>query len=433
MRHAAAGWRAGRRYSGVSVTTESRPEETSIRVLLRDPSYLSFWFVGGFTGVVRWFQLLALGVYTFETTNSPLLVSVIPLLWMLPLALCGPVVGAIADRLNRKMLLAGSIAAITVVTAGMAALAWAGELAFVHVAIASFLSGIFWATDMPVRRRLLGDLSGGALSAAMGLDAATSNATRMLGPLLGGVTLQFVGVFGVFLFSAIVYGVCFVLVVVARVPERALPTGAFTLVSDLIKGIRYVAGEAQLRRILAITIAFNVWGFPFTSMIPVLGRDHLGLDPFMVGVLSSLEGFGAFAGALLVATVARPANYFQVYLWGTVTYISMIFYISILTYVAGGPVHSFVIVSIALAVTGVAGACFSAMQSTLTYLGASPEYRSRVLGVLTLCIGSGPIGFFNVGWMADIWGAPTALFIMSLEGLLALTLLWLYTPTEKPE
>ena len=153
MRHGSAEWRAARRYGRLSLTSETRPEETSIRVLLRDPNYLSFWFVGGFTGVVRWFQLLALGVYTFETTNSPLLVSIIPLLWMLPLALCGPVVGAIADRLNRKMLLAGSIAAITVVSSGMAMLAWAGELAFIHVAIASFLSGIFWAICRAVRCR----------------------------------------------------------------------------------------------------------------------------------------------------------------------------------------------------------------------------------------------------------------------------------------
>ncbi|MBT3332135.1 MAG: hypothetical protein HN394_11560, partial [Rhodospirillaceae bacterium] len=55
--------------------------ESDTRVLLRDPNFLSFWLVGGFTGVIRWFQLLALGVYTFETTNSPLLVSIVPLLW----------------------------------------------------------------------------------------------------------------------------------------------------------------------------------------------------------------------------------------------------------------------------------------------------------------------------------------------------------------
>ena len=404
--------------------------ESDTRVLLRDPNFLSFWLVGGFTGVIRWFQLLALGVYTFETTNSPLLVSIVPLLWMLPLALCGPFVGAIADKLNRKILLAGSLAMITLVSGAMAGLAWAGELEFQHIAIASILSGIFWATDMPVRRRLLGDLSGGAVSTAMSLDAATGNATRMLGPLLGGLTLQSVGLFGVYFFSAATFAVCFVMVVMVRVSGRVSPLGSFTLLSDLRAGIRYVRGDRKLRRILAITVAFNVFGFPFTSMIPVLGRENLGLDAFMVGVLSSLEGLGAFAGALFVAWLARPTNYFQLYLWGTVSYISLIFYLSILSYVAGGPYHSLFVVSIVLMMTGIAGACFAAMQSTLTYLGASPEYRSRVLGVLTLCIGSGPIGFLNVGWMADLWGAPTALFVMSLEGLFVLLLLWLYARDE---
>ena len=381
--------------------------------------------------MIRWFQLLALGVYTFETTNSPLLVSIVPLLWMLPLSLCGPLVGAIADRTNRQILLAGSLAVITLVSGTMAGLAWVGELEFYHIVVASFLSGIFWATDMPVRRRLLGDLSGGALSMAMSLDAATGNATRMLGPLLGGITLQFMGVFGVFFFSGVVYAICLVMVILTRVPGRISPVGSFTLISDLLAGVRYVAGDRKLRRILVITIAFNVFGFPFTSMIPVLGRDHLGLDPFMVGVLSSLEGFGAFAGALLVAWVARPTNYFLIYLWGTVTYIFLVFYLSILSYIVGGPYHSLIAASITLTLIGIGGACFAAMQSTLTYLGASPEYRSRVLGVLTLCIGSGPIGFFNVGWMANIWGAPTALFVMSLEGLFVLLLYWLYSTDEK--
>ena len=55
--------------------------------------------------------------------------------------------------------------------------------------------------------------------------------------------------------------------------------------------------------------------------------------------------------------------------------------------------------------SGLAGACFSAMQGTLSYLNALPEYRSRVLGVLTLCIGTGPIGFLHVGWLAETFGA----------------------------
>ena len=168
-------------------------------------------------------------------------------------------------------------------------------------------------------------------------------------------------------------------------------------------------------------------------MIPVIGRERLGLEPFMVGLLSSLEGFGAFIGAMLVAVLAKPSHFFQTYLWGTVLYLAMILYLGVLSFVAGGPYHSIIAASLALMVIGIAGACFAAMQGTLTYLGAPPEYRSRALGVLTLCIGTGPIGFFNVGWMAEAYGVPTALLIISGEGLAVLLLLWVFGGEAKPE
>jgi len=66
------------------------------------------------------------------------------------------------------------------------------------------------------------------------------------------------------------------------------------------------------------------------------------------------------------------------------------------------------------------------MQGTLTYLASPAQYRSRVLGVLTLCIGTGPIGFFNVGWMAENFGVANALIIISAEGLFALLALWVW-------
>ena len=65
-------------------------EDRPVRTLLSDQNFLCIWLVGGVTGVIRWFQLLAFGVYSFEITGSPLLVSAIPILWMLPLILFGP-------------------------------------------------------------------------------------------------------------------------------------------------------------------------------------------------------------------------------------------------------------------------------------------------------------------------------------------------------
>jgi MFS family permease len=394
--------------------------------LLRNPNYLAIWLLGGFTGFIRWFQLLALGVYTFEITGSPILVAIVPILWGAPLALCGPIIGGIADRLNRKMLLSVSISMVFIVSSVMATLAYTDNLAISHIFIASVLSGLFWATDMPVRRRLLGDVAGSAIATAMSFDAATNSATRMLGPLLGGVILQVVGITGVFALSAVIYAIGFFLIVTARLPAPSGRVAQVALIRDLIAGIHFVLGNWELRRVLAVTIVFNIWGFPFASMLPILGKERLGLDPFQVGMLSSLEGFGAFMGAMLIAVSASAEYYGRIFLWGAGVFLVMLCYLGVLAFVAGGPIHSFLAAIMVLTVMGFAAACFATMQSTLTYLNSQPEYRSRVFGVLALCIGTGPIGYINVGWMAESYGVPTALVAMSLEGLFAFLLLWIY-------
>ena len=62
------------------------------------------------------------------------------------------------------------------------------------------------------------------------------------------------------------------------------------------------------------------------------------------------------------------------------------------------------------------------MQATLIMYAAPPEIRSRLMGVLAVSIGTGPFGILHVGAMASWLGAPTAVTIMAVEGLIALTL-----------
>ena len=56
-----------------------------------------------------------------------------------------------------------------------------------------------------------------------------------------------------------------------------------------------------------MTVIYNVFAWPFTSMIPVIGRDQLLLGPEGVGLLTSVDGVGAFAGALVLALLADAA------------------------------------------------------------------------------------------------------------------------------
>jgi len=78
----------------------------------------------------------------------------------------------------------------------------------------------------------------------------------------------------------------------------------------------------------------------------------------------------------------------------------------------------------ALLSTGLANSGFSVMQATLIYLAAPAAMRSRLYGVLSLCIGSGLVGFINIGLMAELIGAPWATTVSGIEGLLAMALTW---------
>ena len=67
---------------------------------------------------------------------------------------------------------------------------------------------------------------------------------------------------------------------------------------------------------------------------------------------------------------------------------------------------------------GVSG--FAAMQSTIVFTSAPPEMRGRLMGVVAICIGSGPIGVLQVGLLANWFGGAMSVSIIAVEGLLAL-------------
>jgi MFS family permease len=154
-------------------------------------------------------------------------------------------------------------------------------------------------------------------------------------------------------------------------------------------------------------------------MIPVIGEDELGVSPLLVGVLVSAQGFGSLVGASIIALKGVPKRFGQVYQYGAFLYLipALIFSFS-----------GWYALSLPLIFVGGLGlAAFSSTQSALMLMATPPEMRSRMLGLLAAGIGIGPVGIINVGLMASWFGAPSAVTIVSIEGLIALgvaTLVW---------
>lgn len=373
------------------------------------------WFVGLVVFVVRWLETIAVGVVVYERTGSPFQVAMVTMLRVLPMGLFGAFLGALAERIERRTALIVVIILMGSTSLTLAALAYTDSLEVWHLALASFLNGIAWATDNPVRRVMIGEVVGAdQMSTAMSIDVGTNNASRMVGPTIGGLLLVTIGIDGAFMLSVLLYVAALLTALRLRYRNAPLPIGSGAVLTRMIEGFALVRSDKRLRGTLIVTVIFNVFGWPFTSMVPVIGHDRLGLDPSGVGLLASMDGIGAFCGATLAAMFLRPAWYGRTYVGGVTLYMVMLTVFGLVQdpLIAGG----------ALLLTGLGGAGFSIMQATLVYLAAPPDMRSRLLGVLSLCIGVGPVGFVGLGLLADAIGADWAIAATGITGLLALAL-----------
>ncbi len=160
-----------------------------------------------------------------------------------------------------------------------------------------------------------------------------------------------------------------------------------------------------------------MFGWPFTAMIPVIGQDNLHLGASAIGMLASMDGIGAFFGVVAIAVFA-PAGALR---GCSISAASSLYMVMLIVFAL---VPNVPIAGAALLLTGVSNAGFSVMQATLIYLAAPAEMRSRMYGVLSVCIGSGPIGFLALGVLADLIGASAATALSGGAGLCALAATW---------
>ena len=365
--------------------------------------------------MVRWLEMLALALFAYQLTASAFVVVMLTMLRMVPMGLFGAFLGAAAERFDRRSALLLVLVVQMVVTLALAMLATFDAIAVWHLAVASFINGIGWASDHPVRRMMVGDAVGGErVGAALSIDAATNNGTRIAGPLLAGLLLAELGITSVFWFSLALYTPALVATVRIGMRQEAARKGTASIIASIREGLAWARRDGRLTGVFVITIIFNVFGWPATSMVPVIGTDYLNLGPKGVGVLASFDGLGGLAGALVIATYARTAWYGRLFVSGVAIYLAMVVIFASTPLIA--------IAAAALFVGGIANAAFAVMQSTLVYRSAPAEMRARLLGVVSVCIGTGVIGFLYLGLLTDWFSPRTATVAVAAQGLVAMVL-----------
>jgi len=386
-----------------------------IRQLLSVSDFRKLWSLGLLTGTLRWLEVLAIGIYTFEKTGSAFSVALMLFARTLPGVILGAAAGTLASRYRRKRTLLLGMTLATINSVFMLLLASADLLSLWAIACGAVINGSVWTLEHPVRRTLLGDVAGGdLLRQAMSLDQLTVNGTRLLGPLAGGATYAALGLHGTYLLSVCGFASAVLLALLLTTNPATVAKKGEGFTSLLIQGIRYIRTRRVLRGILIFTIIANFFGFSYVTMIPVIGRTLLQLEPFEICVLQSMEGVGAVLAAILLTTTTRNLPYARSCIIGGLTFFGLLVVFALSEW--------FLVSCAALFIAGLGMGCFGAMQSTTLLYESEPQHRMRVMGVLVMCIGAAPAGVLTTGALADLIGPSLALLTMATSGLIAAAL-----------
>lgn len=289
--------------STVSESPFSEPRGTA-RDVLAEPDYRRVFFAAFLSNTGRWMHNIATGVLAWELTESSAFLGFMIFASMIPMSLLSLVGGSLADTANRKTIL--------LVTQGWQ-MFWAFVLAALviddHIAPAllagiAFIGGLSQGIYAPTFTSVLPGLAGpGNISAAISLNSTQTNASRIIGPAIGGWLVSRVGFAEVFAINGITYVA--VLWALWVTPIANGGSAARSLSDRLLGGFRIAKRAPQVGRPLLIMTLFTLFCLPFIGQLPAIAELNLGVDAKSeeYGWFYALFGVGALIGALLVGTL----------------------------------------------------------------------------------------------------------------------------------
>jgi MFS family permease len=304
----------------MSSTTASSREQDSIRAVLRNGAFLRLWIVQAVTqiaqNVINFALLLRVRsvVETHDITQANTAISLVILAFSLPAVLFGPVAGVVADRVNKRLLMAvlNVARAVAVMLFVFIEPEWHPQTILTAIYIVTFVFGIAGQFFAPVLGATIPIVTPRhQLVSANALFNLTFTAAQLIGfAAAGPVLVKLLGIDNLFSATVVVYLICAAIVMkIPPTPVRAVKVpGGFRwsmVVDDIKEGMVYILQDPILLRAIGyLTIAQTTF-----LMIAALGPEFItgvvGLDKEDIGFIVAPAGFGVLTGVLLVPWVMR--------------------------------------------------------------------------------------------------------------------------------
>jgi MFS family permease len=342
--------------------------------------FRQLWFANTFAQAAAWGLIVARGWLIFEESQSSLLVGLATFAALGPQFLVPPIVGVMADRMDKRKLLSWAYAVNTGQALVFFALALSGSLQIWMLVGLSFVNGTARAAQMPVTQALSASLvPKEKLLNALSLSASVQQGSRLIGP---GLVTPVMSLFG----PAAALGLCaafyvigwfFILLLKPRPPQEDASRESY--LTNFVGGLKYVYARPVLRFMLVLVFLHCGLTMAFESLLPTFSHEHLTLDPSGFGTLMMGVGTGAFIASIFVSGIqTSKARGNMMISMGLLSGLGQV-----MLAMTGDLYVAFV----AAAVMGGAQAAFMTMGQAVTQSIAADEFRGRVASINSFSLG----------------------------------------------
>lgn len=358
-------------------------------------------------------DLVALNWAVLQLTNSPLHLGIINACRLVPAFLLSIPAGILADRYDRRKLLILLQIGMMLLTFCLGYLVEANPSFWLFAFIVT-LRAMLAAMDPPIRNALIPNLvPQSSMASAIAINTMIINLSRIIGPAIAGALLAVIDIAQLFYINA--WGTLGVLLslLMIRTDSISLHEKKGKEKSTLREAVHYIKGQPSVQSLLILAIVPMVFGFPYTTMLPLFSRDLLSLGPKGFGILLSVSSIGAIVGTtwLSLGKEIKGAGKWLIY--------SIIgFGISLLLFI--GTKNLFV-AGAAMFFVGLTSQTYRTLSRITLQMQVPDRLRGRVLSIALMDRGFIPLGAMLIGAIAAWTGIQWAGAVMGL-GCLVITI-----------
>ena len=370
------------------------------------------WFGACTSSIGTWMQEIAQNWLVLEITNSPFLLGLDAFLGDIPIFLFSLVGGVIADRMDRRKLL--MISQIIQMTSALtlAFLIGTNRIKIWHILLSSFVVGTAQAFGGPAYSALVPSLvEKEDLPNAIALNSIQFNLARVIGPVLGGLALKYVGSAWCFGLNSLSFVAVMISLMRLHINFKPPHTGE-SILTGMKQGIGFIRKQGAMETLILIAFCMTALAIPMITFLPVFARNVFHQQEMTYTLFLVCSGLGSITGALTVAALGNIANKGRV---------AMTMLIALGAGITGFSLSKSVAAScLLLFISGAVLMCAFAMISSLVQLITPNDMRGRVMSVYNVAFRGGmPFGSVTTGWLVPIFTAPT---VLSVNGLVLMTL-----------